>query len=892
MKRDTLYVIDGHSQVFKAYHAIQQLSTSKGVPVNAVFGFTQILHRLLKTRSPEHLVVAFDSGGPTFRHEMYDQYKANRAEAPEDFAEQMENIVRILHGMRIPILQLKGYEADDIIATLVARSAERGLDVVIVTADKDLFQLVDDRVRVLRLDPDKETEFDSEAVKTKMGVYPAQIVDLLAMVGDTSDNVPGIKRVGPKTATTLLEQYGSLEAVLEHAAELKGKQREYVEAGREEALLSKRLVLLDADVPLETDFDAFRRNQPDVEVLGRLYQELEFRRLLDDLPVTRPERTTRYAVVADEETLRRACDEMGAAGLFAIDTETDGLNPLRAGLVGISLSCAPDTGYYIPLGHTVRLDSEIPQLSIDTVYRHLAPLLADEALCKVGHHLKFDRRMLRNHGMELAGRMFDTLLASYLLNADRRNHGLKDLSADLLGIRMTPITELIGTGRTQGSFADVEIGTACQYAAADADCTLQLHGILAPRLAEAGMTDLFERIEMPLIEVLMDMEMAGVCIDGAHFAALSREMQAELERLALRVFELTGKSFNLASPKQVAQVLFEDLGLKPGKEKKTGYSTDVEVLEELAPEHEVPRLLLEYRQYEKLRGTYVDVLPTLVEPGTGRIHTTYNQSVAATGRLSSSDPNLQNIPVRTELGRRIRAGFRPSRPDHVLLAADYSQIELRVLAHVTGDPALLEAFRTDVDVHTLTASRVFGVEPADVTSEMRGKAKVVNFGIIYGISAHGLGSRLRIPPGEAKRFIDEYFAAYAGVREWIGRTLEGARASGFVSTVTGRRRYLADINSRNFNARSAAERVAVNAPIQGSSADMIKIAMIDIHRWLQEGMSRTTMIMQVHDELIFDVPEADLGMVEAEVRRMMEQALPLEVPVLVETGSGKTWADC
>ncbi|PKO15358.1 DNA polymerase I [candidate division BRC1 bacterium HGW-BRC1-1] len=892
MKSEALYIVDGHSQVFKAYHAIQQLSNSKGVPTNAVFGFTQIMHRLLKTREPKRLVVTFDSHGPTFRHEMYDLYKANRSEAPEDLAQQMEYIVQILEGMRIPILRLQGYEADDIIATLVARARENDEDVVVVTADKDLFQLVDEHVRVLRLDPDKETEFDREAVLAKMGVYPDRILDLLAMVGDTSDNVPGIHKVGPKTAITLLQQFDTLEGVLANTDKLKGKQKENVENGRENALLSKRLVMLDAQVPLDFEMEAFDRQPPDVTVLADLYKELEFRRLLEELPVTRVECETIYSAVCDEDTLRRVCEELRAAGEFAIDTETTGLDPMRAGLVGISLSANPHHGYYIPIGHAARLDSFTPQLSLETVYAHLAPLLSDPAILKVGHNLKFDRRMLRNHGMELAGPMFDTLLASFLLSADRRNHGLKALAGDMLGITMTPITDLIGTGRNQISFADVDVDSAVKYASADADCTLQLYKVLAPRLVEAELQDLFEKIEMPLMDVLMEMEMAGVGIDADHFKSLSQEMQAELANLSEKIFALAGHPFNLSSPKQVAQVLFEELKLKPVKEKKTGWSTDVEVLEELAPQHDLPRLLLDFRQVEKLRGTYVDVLPTLVNPSTGRIHTTFNQTIAATGRLSSTDPNLQNIPVRTELGRRIREGFHPARPDNFLLSADYSQIELRVLAHVTGDPALVEAFRLEEDVHTLTASKVFGVALDAVTSEQRDKAKVVNFGIIYGISAHGLSTRLKMSMEDARRFIDEYFAAYSGVKSWVATTLESAREKGYVTTVSGRRRYLADINSRNFNARSAAERVAMNAPIQGTSADMIKIAMIEIHKWLSTSSLRTTMLMQVHDELIFDVPEGELKEVEATVREMMDNALPLDVPVKVETGWGRNWAEC
>ncbi len=892
MESPTLYIVDGHSQVFKAYHAIQQLSTSKGIPTNAVYGFAQILHKLLKTRTPNYLVVAFDSGGPTFRHGMYAEYKANREAPPEDFPQQMGLIFQVLDGLRIPRVQLPGFEADDIIATIVRRANEAGFRSVVVTADKDLLQLVTENVRVLRLDPDKEIEFDREAVKEKMGVYPERIRDLLAMVGDTSDNVPGIKKVGPKTAAALLDQYGTLEAVLANTAQLKGKQRENVEAGRESALLSQKLVTLDENVPIVFEPGDFERKEPDVAALTELYRELEFRRFLDDLPAALPAHTARYEAVTDAGKLREIANAARSAGLLAVDTETDGLNTITATLIGISLAVEPHVAYYIPIAHTPAAAGSTAQIPLNEVFAILDPLFRDPAVLKIGHHMKFDRKVLMRSGFDFSGPCFDTLLASYLLNPDKRGHGLKDLSADLLHMRMTPISELIGTGKSQITFADVDIGQAVPYAAADADATLQLHALLAPRLDEAGIRELFERVEMPLIEVLMDMELCGVVIDSGHFQQLSREMQEESARISGRVYELVGRSFNLASPRQVAQVLFEELKLPPTKEKKTGFSTDVDVLEELASHHEVARLLLEFRQYEKLNGTYAAVLPGLVEASTGRIHTTYSQTMAATGRLSSSDPNLQNIPVRTALGRKIREGFRPGRPGNLLLSADYSQIELRVLAHVSRDASLVRAFRNDEDVHSLTASKVFGVELGEVSPEMRDQAKVVNFGIIYGISPHGLSQRLKIPADKARRFIEEYFAAYAGVKAWIDGTLEAARSTGFVATVSGRRRYLPDINSRNFNARSAAERVAVNAPIQGSSADMLKIAMIRIHEWLRSSDLRTRMIMTVHDELIFDLPADELPEVEARVREWMESALPLEVPVKVDMGSGTNWAEC
>lgn len=901
-----IYIIDGHSQVFKAYHGIRQLSTSTGIPTNAIYGFVQILHRLFKTRKPSHVVVVFDSSGPTFRHELYEEYKANRDAPPEDFSQQMSYINQILEHMRLKVLVAPGFEADDIIATLTRRATAEGFKVRVVTADKDLMQLVDDDVEIIRLMPDSEIIYDREAVKEKMGVYPEQIGDLLAMVGDTSDNIPGIPRVGMKTAAKLLDQYGTLANVLDNVHELKGKQAEYVEAGRESALLSQKLVALHYDVDIDCVLDDCTLAEPDLPSLLKIYRELEFRRLIDELETASPEtvealeaataRETDYRIINTEEALEEFCEKIRKAKFVGLDVETNELQVIVANLVGISLSVEANTGVYIPLGHTDPLGEptdQMPQLPLEVVQRHLGPILADPEIKKYAHNLKFDWHLLRRHGLDLDHGTFDTLLASYLINADRRTHGLKDLAADLLHIRMTPITDLIGKGKGQISFDQVEIEPAAQYAAADADLTLQLTHFLEPRLEEANGRRLLDEVELPLVRVLMDMEATGVCIDKEHFAQLAVETNEHLDRLRQEIYShCDGKEFNLGSPKQVAQVLFEDLGLKPVKSKKTGYSTDIEVLEALACDHEVPRLLAEYRQFEKLKSTYIDVLPTLICEATGRIHTSYNQAVAATGRLSSSDPNLQNIPIRTEWGRKIRAGFVPSAPDRVLLGADYSQIELRVLAHVTEDPSLVNAYTTGIDVHALTASKVYDVPVESVSPEMRNVAKMVNFGVIYGMSAMGLSQRLKIPFATARSFIEEYFKGYAGVREWLDATLAAARNNGYVETVSGRRRMLPDIRSKNFNARSASERVAVNAPIQGSSADMIKIAMIGIHNRMKEAGLASRMIMQVHDELIFDVVESELEQMKGLVREEMENALPLKVPVVVEMGTGKNWEVC
>lgn len=924
----TLYLVDGHSQVFKAYHAIRQLSTSTGIPTNAVYGFLQILHKLLRTRSPQYMAVVFDSGGATFRHEMYTEYKANRLAPPDDFAQQMDYILKIVEGLRIPILREPGFEADDLIATMTRKAEKEGFHVVIVTADKDLFQLVNDRVTVLRLEPDAETEFTREAVKEKMGVYPEQIGDYLAIVGDSSDNVPGIRGVGPKGAITLLEKYGNLQAILEHAHELKGKQAEYVAAGRESALLSRQLVDLRTDAPVSIETEQLKRQPPDVAALQPLYRELEFRRFLEELQLEPEDRTCDYRIITDLKALEEYCAQVMEAGVVAIDTETDGLQPLEAKLAGISMSITPDSGVYVPVGHVDAVGNRIePQLTLDQVREVLGPVLASPKVRKVGHNLKFDWKVLRQHGLDLDRAGFDTLIASFILNPDRRNHGLKDLAGDLLGIRMTRIDELIGSGRKMIPFSQVDLEKGGRYSCADADVTLQLYRLLDQRLDEAappsapaapaqpddffGETDmpaassesaqksgpspmrrLFEEIELPLIPVLMEMETTGVCIDPEVFAELSSEMRARLADIRERIYKAAGREFNLGSPRQLAQVLFEELKLKPTKTKKTQFSTDAEVLEELASEHEVPRLMVEHRQYEKLLSTYVDVLPQLRLKSTGRIHTTFNQAVAATGRLSSSDPNLQNIPVRTAEGRKIRSGFIPCEPGRLLLSADYSQIELRVLAHVTHDPSLVQAYRENIDVHRLTASKIFKVTPEEVSPEQRDVGKTINFGVIYGMSAPGLASRLKIPMAEARTFIEEYFAAYAGVRAWLDSTLEFARTHGYVETVSGRRRYLPDIRSRNFNARSAAERVATNAPIQGTSADMIKIAMIRVADFLRREKAGTKMILQVHDELIFDMPEEEVDVLTPEIIRIMQEALPLDVPVEVEAHAGRNWGEC
>ena len=913
----TLYLVDGHSHLYKAFYAVRRLSTSRGLPTNAIFGFVQMLHRLIESRRPDYLVVVFDAPGPSFRNELYADYKAHRPAQPEDLSVQIPWIKRILGEMRLPVLELQGFEADDVIATLATQGRKQGLSVWIVSSDKDLFQLVETRVRILRMEPDNEIEIDAEGVRQRLGVTPEQIPDLLGLMGDSSDNIPGVPKVGEKTSAAVLAQFPTIEALYENLDRLANPRfQRLLEGHREEALLSKQLATVRCDLPLPIKIGDLQRQEPDVAGLRAIYEELEFRKLLERLEKMKAEgeeqtapteglqdsirpssfilhpseRHVDYRTLDDEAKLRGFVAAIQPGHLLAVDTETSAVDPMSAELVGISLSIEPNAAAYIPIGHRL-LGSQ--QLSLEQVRKTLGPVLADSRIPKTGQNLKYDLKILARHGMKVEGIVFDTLLASYLLDPDRPSHGLKTLARDRLGIAMTGIEELIGSKGKQGSMADIEIERVAPYACADADVALQLTHLLDCELREQGLADVFTRIELPLMAVLNNMEMTGVRIDRQQFAALSAELDSRLKALVREIYDLAGKSFNISSPKQVAQLLFHDLGLKPTRMGKTGYSTDVTVLEQLSREGNViPRKILDYRTLEKLKTTYADTLPQMVNPRTGRIHTSYNQAVAATGRLSSSDPNLQNIPIRTPEGRQIRRGFIALEDDHVLMAADYSQIELRVLAHFTRDPSLVEAFRAGRDIHRLTASRVFGCPPEQVTDEMRAQAKVVNFGIIYGMSAHGLAQQLEISRTQARQFIDDYFAAYPGVRRWTEEIVASAREKGMVTTLSGRHRRIANIASRNSNLRLAAERVAINTPIQGTAADLIKIAMIAVDRRLRAMGSRAQMIMQVHDELIFDLPESERENIRKVVSEEMENAMTLEVPLRVDVKVGHNWEEC
>lgn len=899
MTPKNLYIIDGHSQLFKAYYAIKRLSNSRGLPTNAIYGFVQMLNKLLREQNPEYLVVVFDAPGPTFRDQLYKEYKANRPPAPPDLNVQMPWVKKILSAMGIMQLEIPGVEADDIIGVLAQQAANAGIETIIVSADKDLFQLINDKVRVLRQQHDEFKLYTPEEVIAEMGVPPEKITDLLGLVGDPTDNIPGVPQIGPKTAAKILAHFSSVEELYENLDKVDNqKWRELLLKHKEDALISKKLATIRKDIPLEqilgqSEFtlEQFRRSAEPHPELIEIYRELEFQSLLKQQPKATIERKLDYQLVTTREALKELVEKMWQAELIAFDTETTSPNPMDASLVGISFSMAPNTGYYIPTGHKSDFfaggGAQLPKKEVLGV---LKPILESPQLKKTAHNAKYDIIVLTREGVRPQGIFFDTMVASYLLHPERQSHNLKELAHDFLGIQMTPIKELIGTGKDTKTMDAVEPEKAGMYACQDADTAWQLTQLLQRELQETKLWELFTSLEMPLMEVLVDMEMAGVRIDREHFQQLSYEVGQKLQELAQKIYAVAGCRFNISSPKQVAEVLFNKLKLKPIKSGKTGYSTDTSVLEQLSSQHPLPGLLVEYRTYEKLKTTYIDTLPQIVNPRTGKIHTTFNQSGAATGRLISSEPNLQNIPVRTPIGKEIRRGFIPSYDDWILLSADYSQIDLRMLAHLSGDRELVNAFKSGRDIHCTTASKIFGVPEEAVTEEMRQQAKVINFGIIYGMGAPRLMKELKVSRNQAEKFIVDYFNAYSGVKKWIEQVLTEARKNGYVTTVLNRRRYLTDINSPNPALRSAAERIAINTPVQGSSADLIKRAMLGIHRRLKQANLQARMIIQIHDELIFDLPENELEIVRQVVKEEMEQALELAVPLIATVKWGKNWA--
>jgi DNA polymerase-1 len=892
----TLYLIDGTAFAHRSFHAIRtQLTDEDGNPTNAVFGFTKTLMKLLREETPGYIAVVFDSGKPTFRHAEYPEYKAQRPKTPDELIAQFGVIEEVVEAFGIPRVIVEGCEADDVLGTLAKRATESGFRTVIVTSDKDAFQLVSPEVTVYN--PNKANgRYGPAEVEEHFGVPPEHVTDVLGLWGDSTDNIPGVRGIGEKGSKQLVSEFGTLEQIYSHLDQVKDSLRKKLEAEHEQAILSRRLATIKRDVPVEIEPDSCELKEFDRERIAELFRRLRFASLMEDfLPQTQEKLD--YRIVSSVEELSELVERLRGHGSFCIDVETTSVDPMRAELVGISLCSEPMVAFYVPVGHTEESlaplgDARSGLPSREEVLGLLGPLLADESVRKTGQNIKYDMVVLARNGLDLRGIDFDTMVASYLIDPSHRRHNLTDLSAELLDRKMIPISDLIGTGSKQLSMADVDVNRVAEYSCEDADVTWRVRSKLEPLLEERGVKRLFDDVEVPLISVLAKIEMAGVAIDPALFESLAERLNNEIGRVTAEVYELAGEKFNINSPKQLQTILFDKLKLPRRRRTKTGYSTDMAVLEDLALEHPLPEKLVEYRSLEKLRGTYVEALPKLVNPETGRLHTSFNQTVTATGRLSSSDPNLQNIPIRTELGREIRAGFVAGSPENQLLSADYSQIELRVLAHLSGDEALVGAFKAGADIHTDTAARIFGVQPSQVTPEMRRRAKVVNFGILYGMGAFRLAREFGIAHKEAAKFIDHYFSVFAEVKEYLDGVVKGVEERGYAETILKRRRYIPELRTSRGQARRRAERMALNMPIQGSAADLIKLAMVKLDAALTERRMAARMILQVHDELLLEVPNEEVETTGVVVRETMENVYKLAVPLKVETGWGRNWYEC
>jgi DNA polymerase-1 len=883
----TVYLVDGSGQFHRAFHAIRGLATSKGLPTNATYGFTTMLRKLIEDEEPGYVAVLFDPPGKTFRHEQYTEYKANRPKMDDDLAVQLPYIRRVCEALRMPVVEAPGYEADDTIATFARQAVEQGLKVVVVSADKDLLQLVTGDVLVLN--PGREgsgsTRFDRRAVEEKWGVPPERIVDVLALVGDPVDNVPGVPGIGDKGARDLVREFGPVEEVLAHADEVKrAAYREGLKSHRAEALLSKRLVTLRTDAPVELDIEALRRQEPDRAAAYSLFKELEFQALAREYaPLAAEAAAAEHRLLTTREEIAAVATEARQAGHVALGVVVTSPQAMKAQALGIALAWTRGRSAYVPLAHSA---IDLPQAARrEDAVAALRPLIEDERVRKASAHAKRDRVVLERLGLRVSGLAFDALIASYLLDPGRRAYALEDLAMEHLGERRAPGTD----GAAAPDAAAIPTG---QAAGAEAELVLRLDRPMTERLEAEGLESVYEEMEMPLVEVLADLEQAGVKVDTRLLGVMSRDMEAQLATLTREIHRLAKGEFNINSPPQLREVLFDRLGLQRGKKtaKTRAASTAEDVLEELALVHELPRKILEYRSVQKLKSTYVDALPELVNPETGRIHATFNQTVAATGRLSATDPNLQNIPIRTAEGRRIREAF-VAEPGHLLLSADYSQIELRVLAHLSGDPTLIDTFRRGEDVHDRTSREIFGPLSPIPKDEQRRISKMVNYALLYGKTAFSLAKDIGVSRKEAETFIEAYFARYPKVRTFIDETIAKARETGHVRTLLGRLRRLPDLRSKNFPIRMEAERQAMNTPVQGSAADLIKRAMVDLHRELGERKLRSRLILQIHDELLLEVPEGEAEKARAVVKDVMEGALRLDVPLVADARLGRSWAE-
>ncbi len=892
-----LFVLDGTALLYRAHYALinNPLMTSTGFVTSGIFGFMNALVRLLQKESPDYLAAVFDDRAKTFRHQLYTEYKATREKMPDELAAQLEPLEEILLALRVPVLRVPGFEADDLMGTLSSRAETLGWRTYLVTGDKDMMQLVSEHTLVYvpaqRRNPVKI--YGRAEVEERWGVPPEKMVDLMGLMGDSSDNIPGVPGVGAKTALKLVLKYGGLEEALNHAAEEGNKRaREGLQNGRELALLSKELVTIDCQVPLDLDMEALNIGGLDPLAGGQKLQEYEIRAITDDLlalageappmPVERPPK--HYEMVTTGQELDHLCSQLSAAPWFSFDLETTALNPLQAEIVGLAFATEPHHGWYVPVRFPEK--GTVPSLELEQVLAAVGPILEDPERPIVGQNIKYDLQVMARYDIDVKGIIFDTMIGAHLLEPDTTSYKLDNLSLKYLNYELVPIEELIGKkGKGQLSMADVPVQQVADYAVEDADITALLYPLLSERLQELQLDETNANIEVPLIPVLAAMERNGVYLDLELLAEMSRQVNADLKVFVQRIHETAGTEFNINSPQQLGVVLFDQLGLPQVRKR----STDVNVLQILRPKHPLPGLILDYRLIKKLQSTYIDAFPALVQPETGRVHSSFNQTVAATGRLSSSHPNFQNIPIRTELGREIRKAFRAQEPGWGIFSADYSQIELRVMAHLAGETALIEAFRADRDIHTLTASIVFSVPPDEVTADQRRTAKVVNFGIMYGAGPFRMAQELDITIQEGRELINRYFNTYPGIRLFVDRLLHQARQDGYVSTLLGRRRNVPGLMSKNQRLRMADERMAVNAPIQGTAAELIKIAMIKIHHRLKADGFRAKMILQVHDELLFETPEEELERLRTMVVREMETALELSVPLKVDTGYGPTW---
>ena len=897
--RPKLVLIDGTALAYRNHFSMirNPLTNSKGVNTSALYGTLNSLVKILREQEPDYLIFAFDSRKPTFRHEKYPEYKSTRAKMPDELSEILPAVKEAVEALNIPVLEIDGVEADDVVGTLAKRGATNGFDVIIYTGDKDFLQLIDRNISMLS--PGRANKPDTlwtiENADKKFGIRPDQLVDLLALMGDSSDNIPGVRGIGEKTAVKLLQRFGSLDNIYANLDKIKGSLKTKLEQGRESAYLSKNLATIRTDLNIPIDWEQAKLGEPNPDKLLPILEKYELASLIKKLlPEHRStqEHSEKYKLVKSLDELSEIVRKIADSQKFCIDTETTSEDSMRAELVGISLSDDVKKGYYIPLAHRQSggLFEHPENLPLADVRKILNPLLSGDAV-KIGQNIKYDMKVLKRAGFDISGKIFDTMVAAYLLDPSSHQHGLDFLAIKYLGYQMTSFSDVAGKGKKQITFDQVEPQTAAKYSCEDVDITMRLAKIFEPKLREMKLDDLFENVEMPLIRVLAEMEMTGIRLDTKRLDEIGELARNEMENMRRKIYEIAGEEFNIDSPKQLSHILFEKLAIPPKRKTKTGYSTDAEVMEQLANDgYEIADYIVKYREMSKLLSTYIDALPKMINPHTKRIHTTFNQTVAATGRLSSSSPNLQNIPARGELGSQIRECFVP-RDGWLMLSADYSQVELRLMAHFSQDPNLLKAFEQGLDIHSYTASLITGLPLDSINHELRRMAKTVNFGIMYGLGPHGLSQQLKITHEEAAAFIDNYFQRYPKVKDYVERTIELAEKNGYVETIMGRRRYFPEINSDSHQVKEAAKRAAINTPLQGSAADIIKVAMININRRLHSENFSAKMLLQVHDELVFEFPPDERDRLIDMVKYEMENVVQLSVPLVVDVGVGKNWAE-